>query len=130
MDTSAIVAALVADHEHHTVTRPHLAKVTSLPAIVLAEAFSQFRRTFGQNASTATSLLAHWTADPTRVLTTTPSAVATVFARATELDLGGNIHDALIAEVCREHGAPLMTLDVRQHRLALALGASSTYLLA
>ena len=58
------------------------------------------------------------------------SAVAATFARARELDLGGNIHDALIAEVCRENGVGLLTLDVRQHRLALAFGTASTFLLA
>ena len=64
------------------------------------------------------------------MLPTTASAVSAVVARAVELDLGGNIHDALIAQVCAEHDLPLVTLDGRQHRLALALGARSTYLLA
>src|SRR5258706_129102 len=36
MDTSALVAALVADHEHHALARPHLRADGSLPAIVLA----------------------------------------------------------------------------------------------
>lgn len=50
--------------------------------------------------------------------------------RAVELDLGGNVHDAIIAQVCVQHGTPLITLDRRQHSVALALGADSTYLLA
>jgi predicted nucleic acid-binding protein len=59
---------------------------------------------------------------------TTAAASVAVFARAHELDLGGNINDALIAQVCGDRG--LVTLDGRQHRVALALGVASTYLLA
>lgn len=58
------------------------------------------------------------------------TAVTTLFARAGELDLGGSIHDALIAQVCAEHDVSLVTLDGRQHRLALAMGVRSSYLLA
>lgn len=130
MDTSALVAALVADHEHHRLARPHLRAALPLPAIVLAETFAQLRRTCNQPAHAARTLLRGWVDDADRVLATSGAAVASVFARATELDLGGSIHDALIAQVCAEHQIPLVTLDARQHRLALALGASSTYLLA
>lgn len=130
MDTSALVAAVVSDHEHHTLARPHLRPTLALPAIVLAETFAQLRRTFGQPAGTAAALLCTWTGSPDRILATTASALGAVFARAAELDLSGSIHDALIAQVCIEHDAQLVTLDGRQHRLALALGARSTYLLA
>lgn len=129
MDTSALVAALVADHEHHAIARPRLRKDGAVPAVVLAETFSQLRRTFGQTPGAAAELLRTWTGDPGRILPTTPSAVSTVFARAAELDLGASIHDALVAQVCLEHNLPMATLDGRQHRLALALGAKSTYLL-
>lgn len=130
MDTSALIAALVADHEHHALARPHLHADEPLPAIVLAETFAQLRRTFGQPAPAAASLLAPWTGDSRRILPTSKDAVVAVFARAAELDLGGSIHDALIAEVHAEHDVALVTLDARQHRLALALGADSRYLLA
>lgn len=129
MDTSALVAALIVDHEHHEISRPGL-KNARLPAIVLAETFSQLRRTFGQSAATAAEILGPWTSDVRRILPTTATAVAQVFGRARELDLGGSIHDALIAQVCAEQGVPLVTLDGRQHRLALALGIESRYLLA
>lgn len=56
--------------------------------------------------------------------------MATALARATELDLAGNIHDALIALACVEHDLPIVTLDARQHQVALALGVRSTDLLA
>jgi predicted nucleic acid-binding protein len=130
IDTSALVAALVADHEHHTLVRPHLAEVTAVPAIVLAETFSQLRRTFGQSATAAAALLAPWAADRKKVLPTSAAAVTATFARSSELDLAGNVHDALIAQACLERGVRLRTLDGRQHRLALAMGADSVYLLA
>lgn len=130
MDTSALVAALVGDHEHHALARPHLRPDAPITAIVLAETFSQLRRTFGQPARTAASLIGAWTGDPGLILPTSATAVVDTFARAAELDLAGSIHDALIARVCAEHGIGLVTLDARQHQIALALGASSTYLLA
>lgn len=129
MDTSALVAALIVDHEHHEICRPELRKAR-LPAIVLAETFSQLRRTFGQSAATAAEVLRPWISDVSRILPTTSTAVVTTFARARELDLGGSIHDALVAQVCAEQRLPLVTLDGRQHRLALALGVESRYLLA
>ena len=130
IDTSAMVAALVEDHEHHAIARPHLRPETTVPAIVVAETFAQLRRTFGQTATVASALLAPWTLDLERLLPTTSAAVMTVLARASELDLGGNVHDALIAQVCLEHGVDLVTLDRRQHLVAEALGARSTFLLA
>jgi predicted nucleic acid-binding protein len=130
IDTSTFIAALIVDHEHHALARAHLSLATRLPVIVLAEAFSQLRRTFGQSAATASTLLRPWSVDAAQLLPTTSDSVRAVFARASELDLGGNIHDALIAQICLDAGLPLVTLDGRQHRIALALGTRSTYLLA
>ena len=130
MDTSALIAALIADHEHHSICRPHLSEDLRLPAIVLAETFAQLRRTFGQTAATASTVVQPWASRPSHILPTTSKAVATIFTRAVELDLAGSIHDALIAQVCVDADVPIVTLDGRQHRLALALGARSTYLLA
>lgn len=130
IDTSALLAALVADHEHHLLARPHLAVATKVPAIVLAEAYSQLRRTFGQPASRSAALLGPWALDARRILPTSATALTAVLSRAVELDLGGNIHDALIAQVCAENEVGLVTMDVRQHRLALALGVDSSYLLS
>lgn len=130
MDTSALVAALIEDHEHHVLCRSHLSRDVRLPAIVLAETFAQLRRTFGQPAATAVAVLRPWATTPERILPTTAAALSSVVSRAVELDLGGNIHDALIAQVCVDHDVSLVTLDGRQHRLALALGARSTFLLA
>jgi predicted nucleic acid-binding protein len=124
-----MVAALVAGHEYHEAARRHLSTTTRVPAIVLAETYAQLRRTFGQPASAAVQLLAPW-ADVKHVLPTTAAAVAAVFRKAVELDLAGNIHDALIAQTCIQHGVALTTLDARQHTVARALGVQSVYLLA
>ena len=125
-----MVAALVATHEHHAVARPRLTADLRVPAIVLAESFAQLRRTFAQPTETASELLHPWTSKVDRILPTSAAVVRSTFARAVELDLGGGIHDALIAQTCIEHQASLVTLDRRQHRVALAMGADSTYLLA
>lgn len=125
-----MVAALVASHEFHDVARRHLRADSRVPAIVLAETYAQLRRTFAQPAEVATALLHTWTGDRGRILATTHPVVRAVFARAAELDLGGDIHDALIAQTCVEHAVPLVTLDRRQHRVALSLGTRSSYLLA
>jgi predicted nucleic acid-binding protein len=130
IDTSAMVAALVSGHEHHEIARPHLSARTRVPAIVLAETYAQMRRTFGQSATGAAQLLAPWASDNKRVLPTTAAAVVAVFRKAVELDLGGNIHDALIAQTCLKHGTAMATLDTRQHAIARALGVESVYLLS
>ncbi len=101
-----------------------------ISVIVLAETFSQLRRTFAQSAHAATALLAPWTADRERLLPTSASAASATFARAAELDLAGSVHDALIAAVHAEHEVELITLDARQHTIALALGARSRFLLS
>ena len=130
IDSSAMLAALVTDHEHHAVARPHLSADLRVPAIVLAEVYSQLRRTFAQPPESAVALLRTWTATERTILPTTAAVSRVVFAQAAELGLGGNIHDALIAQTCRAHKTPLVTLDRRQHRIALALGVESVYLLA
>lgn len=129
IDTSALVAALVGDHVFHPRARQHLSADSVIPAIVLAETYAQLRRTFGQSAGAASALLRPWTSDPARIADTPKEVVSAVFGRATELNLGGSIHDALICATCAAHTLPLVTLDRRQHALALALGVSSTLLL-
>lgn len=130
IDTSAMVAALVSSHEHHALVRPHLTARARIPAIVLAETYGQLRCTFAQPAEAAAALLAPWATDSRHVLGTNPRVTERTFSRAVELDLGGNIHDALIAACCADAGVALVTLDRRQHTLALAFGVPSTYLLA
>ena len=130
IDTSVMVAALVGSHEFHDIARPHLRAQSQVAAIVLAETYAQLRRTFAQPAEVAAALLRTWTGDEDRMLATDVGSVRVVFDRAVELNLGGDIHDALIAQICLASGGSLVTLDRGQHRVALALGARSTYLLS
>jgi predicted nucleic acid-binding protein len=129
IDTSVLLAALIADHEYHDLARPFARTAEQLPAIVVAETFAQLRRTFRQSAAVAAAAVDPWRSAG-RILPTTSEATVSVLARAVELDLGGNIHDALIAQTCLDHDVSLTTLDRRQHTVALAIGADSTYLLA
>lgn len=130
IDTSVMVAALLTQHEHHAIARPYLPADGQVPGIVLAETFAQLRRTFALSAETAMTALAHWAGAPKRIAVLPASAYAEVFKRIVELNLGGNIHDALIAKTCAHNKLPLATLDRRQHAIALAFGVESTYLLS
>lgn len=130
IDTSAMVAALLTQHEHHALARRHLPKRGAVPAIVLAETYAQLRRTFALPADAAIQALGFWAFDERRIADLPAAAYAAVFAEARALDLGGNIHDALIAKTCAHHGLPLVTLNRRQHAVALAFGVKSTYLLS
>lgn len=104
IDTSALIAALVRDHEHHARARPHLLAETIVPAIVLAESYAQLRRTFGQSAASASALLRHWSSTAERIAATTAEVVRDLFGRSVEFDLGGNIHDALVRQRARPTG--------------------------
>lgn len=130
IDTSVMVAALLTQHEHHAVARSSLPAEGQVPGIVLAETFSQLRRTFSVSAEAAMAALGHWVTTPKRIAVLPASAYTDVFKRAVELGLGGNIHDALIAKTCAHHKLTLATLDRRQHAIALAFGVESTYLLS
>lgn len=130
IDTSVMVAALLTQHEHHAIARPHLRVDGPVAGIVLAETFAQLRRTFSLSAEAAMAALGHWARTPKRIAVLPATAYAEVFKRAVELNLGGNIHDALIAKTCAHHKQPLATLDRRQHAVALAFGVESAYLLS
>ena len=132
IDTSVMVAGLVTNHELHTIARPHLAAAarSRVPGIVLAETWAALRRApWNLDARTVESALAPWR-DAERMVATPTSAYAEVLRTGRSLNLGGNVHDLLIAITCRDHGLPLVTLDRRQTTLAAGLaGLDSTLLL-
>lgn len=132
IDTSVMVAGLVTNHEFHSVARPHVAAaaVGRVPGIVLAETWAALRRApWNLDARTVETALAPW-GDEDRIVATPPSAYAEVLSTGRSLNLGGNVHDLLIALTCRDHGLPLVTLDRRQSTLAAGLaGLDSTLLL-
>ena len=63
------------------------------------------------------SLLAPWLT-PGRIFATPAAAYAEALRDGPRLQLGGNIHDHLIALTCGAHGLPLVTLDRRQAEVA------------
>ena len=132
IDTSVMVAGLVTNHEFHTLARPHVAAAAQgqVPGIVLAETWAALRRSpWNLDARTVEAALAPW-ADPSRIVATPASAYAEILREGRSRNLGGNVHDLLIALTCRDHGLPLVTLDRRQSTLAADLaGLDSTLLL-
>lgn len=132
IDTSVMVAGLVTNHEFHTIARPHVAAAArgQVPGIVFAETWAALRRApWNLDARTVETALAPWS-DDKHIAATSPSAYVEVLRTGRALNLGGNVHDLLIAMTCRDHGLPLVTLDRRQSTLAAGLaGLDSTLLL-
>lgn len=132
IDTSVMVAGLVSNHEFHTLARPHVAAAARgrVPGIVLAETWAALRRApWNLDAWIVEATLAPW-CDEDRIVVTPASAYTEVLRIGRSLNLGGNVHDLLIAFTCRDHDLPLVTLDRRQSVLAAELaGLESTLLL-
>jgi predicted nucleic acid-binding protein len=131
IDTSVLVAGLVTNHEFHSIARPHVAAAARgrVPGIVLAETWAALRRSpWNLDARTVETALAPWH-DESRIVATPTSAYAEVLRRGRSLNLGGNVHDLLIALTCRDHGLPLVTLDRRQSTLAAELAGLDSQLI-
>ena len=123
IDTSVMVAGLVTNHEFHTIARPHVAAAARgrVAGIVLAETWAALRRApWNLDARIVESALAPW-CDEDRIAATPTSAYSEILRTGRSLNLGGSVHDLLIALTCREHALPLVTLDRRQSTLASAL---------
>lgn len=133
IDTSVLVAGLVSSHEFHDLARPALvaARDQPVPGIVLAEAWAVLRRApFSLSAAVVASALRPW-ASTSQIVTTPASAYTHVLREGRSLNLGGNVHDLLIALTCADRAQPLITLDRRQAMLASTLpGLEVRWLLA
>lgn len=131
IDTSVLVAGLVTNHEFHTLARPYVAAAArgQVPGIVLAETWAALRRApWNLDARTVEATLAPWSNED-RIVVTPTSAYLEVLRTGQSVNLGGNVHDLLIALTCRDHGLPLATLDRRQSALAAQLAGLDTTLL-
>lgn len=131
IDTSVMVAGLVRNHEFHSVARPHVVESArgQVPGIVVAETWAALRRApWNLDAVTVAETLGPWSSEG-RVAATAAWAYAEVLRTGRSLNLGGNVHDLLIAMTCRDHGLPLATLDRRQASLASGLTDLETILL-
>lgn len=132
IDTSVMVAGLVANHEFHTVARPHVVEAErhQVPGIVVAETWAALRRApWNLDAATIEEALVPWAFED-RIAITPASAYVEAMRVGRSLNLGGGVHDLLIAMTCLEHGLALATLDRRQATLARSLpGLGVTLLL-
>lgn len=131
IDTSVMVAGLVTNHEFHEIARPYVAAAAGgrVPGIVLAETWAALRRApWNLDARTVEAALVPWGGED-RIAATPASAYAEVLRTGRSLNLGGNVHDLLIALTCRDHGLPLVTLDRRQSTLAAGLAGLDSKLL-
>lgn len=120
IDTSVLVAGLVRSHEFHKVARPWVVEAHDerLPGIVLAECWAVLRRApWNLDASVVETALRSWI-PAEQIIATPASAYAHALREGRTLNLGGNVHDLLIALTCAEHGGRLTTLDRRQAALA------------
>jgi predicted nucleic acid-binding protein len=63
------------------------------------------------------------------LVATPASAYAEVLRTGRSLNLGGSVHDLLIALTCRDHGLPLVTLDRRQSTVAAELAGLAVTLI-
>lgn len=123
IDTSVMVAGLVSNHEFHELARPHVARSaqSTVPGIVAAESWAALRRgPWNLGAEVVEQLLAPW-ASSDRVAVTPADAYEYVLRNGRTVNLGGSVHDLLIALTCAAHGLPLVTLDRRQAALARAV---------
>lgn len=132
IDTSVMLAGLVRNHEFHEVARPHVIEATrrQIPGIVVAETWAALRRApWHLDATSVQEALDPW-ASENRIVPTPASSYVEAVRTGRSLNIGGNIHDLLIAMTCVEHGLPLTTLDRRQATLSSSLpGLDVTLLL-
>lgn len=130
LDTSVLVAGLINNHEHHELARPQVASArkSKIAGIVIAETFARLRGyPFNLNVTTAVTLLQPWSSE-SQLLATSAGVYAQALSQARPLNLGGNIHDLLIALTYRDHGLGLVTLDQRQATVARSLAIEVTLL--
>jgi predicted nucleic acid-binding protein len=120
IDTSVLIAGLNGDHRFHEVARAQVAAAANgkVPGIVLAEAWAVLRRPpWNLDAASVQVALRPWMTEE-RVVATPAGEYVAALQQGRALNLGGNIHDLLIAYTCAAAGLPLATLDRRQATLA------------
>lgn len=113
VDTSVLVAATIAEHEHHEPAHRALAKATHVPATCLAETWSVLTRAFGLDPITVGQVVGALVKSGREVLAASADDFRTVFSTGASLGLRGDIHDAVIWQACRGAGVDLVTLDRR-----------------
>lgn len=84
---------------------------------VVAEVWSVLRRWYGLDVDTVSELLGDYVSSRALV-GVTGATYAKVLAVGRSLNLGGNIHDAVVVQTCAGGGLALSTLDRGMRRLA------------
>ncbi len=124
VDTSVAVAALLAWHEAHAVTRASL-RDASIPVHALTESYSVLTR-LPQPLSAADAAALLEAAFPKgRVLVPPPGLQRSIPARCASLGIaGGATYDAVIALTVLHHGTTLLTRDRRAVRVYERVGVT------
>lgn len=131
IDTSVMVAGLFESHQFNKEARPYVTAAAKgqVPGIVLAETWANIRRPpWSLNAAVASELLAPWMSNE-RLVATPVEAYVQTLRSGRALNIGGAIHDMLIARTCAAFGLGLVTLDRRQAALARTLPGLTVNLL-
>lgn len=115
VDTSVVVAGVLAAHPRHDLARPVLARRPSVPLHALLESYAVLTRLpapLRLDPPTAWRLLdANF---GKRVLDLSKAATTALLGRLALAGVsGGAVYDALVAETARRAGATLVTLDER-----------------
>lgn len=129
-DTSAIIAALSAWHEHHDLAARTIRDVRAVPAHALTESYSVLTRLPGGLAvpgQAAADLLRRRFPDaPLRLAAGAQRALPATLADAGII--GGSSYDGLVALEAAAHDAPLVTLDRRADMTYRRLGVAADLL--
>lgn len=130
VDTSAAVALLVADHEHHESTfRVLVDRLLGLSGHAAFETFSVLTRLPAparRSPEVVTRLLA--TNFPENRYLSAGGAAALLSRMAGENLAGGAVYDALVGAAAAEHGLVLVTRDRRAVDTYRALGVEVEFL--
>jgi predicted nucleic acid-binding protein len=115
LDTSAAIALVVADHEHHETAIGALAsRERGLAGHAAFETYSVLTRLPGparRSPAVATRILR--TDFPNTLFLSAAGAAALLESVASHGISGGSVYDALVGAAAREHDLPLATLDRR-----------------
>lgn len=117
VDTSVLVAAHVAGHEHRELAAPAAASSTHVLGPVIAEAWSVMRRYFRIPAVDVAHVLRAYV-EVRQLVAPSGEAFEDILAQGPALDLGGNVHDYIIVRTAATHGLQVLTLDRGMARLA------------
>jgi predicted nucleic acid-binding protein len=124
-DTSVMVAAFASWHEHHDAAFAAVRRLDAVVAHCLLETYSVLTRLPAPHRMTAEIVARYLQASFTghRVLGLAPQDQRRLVTNLARLGVtGGAVYDALIAVVCRNARATLLTLDGRARQTYVTLG--------